>query len=110
MAGVLVASIEQQATVILGLLIVSGGAFFTHSLAYGWSAEKPGRQSMATALYLVHYYVGGSLGGFYLIGCWEYGGWTAVTLGAVSLAAVNLVLIQLLGIKERKSQVEQTCP
>lgn len=111
MAGVLVASIEQQATVILGLLIVSGGAFFTHSLAYGWVSRKAqDGKAMATALYLVHYYVGGSLGGFYLIGCWEYGGWTAVTLGAVSLAAVNLVLIQLLGIKERKSQVEQTCP
>lgn len=108
--GVLVASIEQEAMVILGLLIVSGGAFFTHSLAYGWVSRKAqDGKAMATALYLVHYYIGGSLGGFYLIGCWEMGGWTAVTWGAISLAVVNAVLIQLLGVRERKVQVTEAC-
>ncbi|OEE87493.1 MFS transporter permease, partial [Enterovibrio norvegicus FF-162] len=101
--GVLIASVETQATVVIGLLIVSGGAFFTHSLAYGWVSRRTTKgKATATALYLVHYYVGGSLGGFYLIGCWEYAGWFAVTLGAVSLAALNLVLIQILGSLEKK--------
>ncbi|OEE59191.1 MFS transporter permease [Enterovibrio norvegicus FF-454] len=101
--GVLIASVETQATVVIGLLIVSGGAFFTHSLAYGWVSRRTTKgKATATALYLVHYYVVGSLGGFYLIGCWEYAGWFAVTLGAISLAALNLILIYLLGSLEKK--------
>ncbi|WP_028025265.1 MFS transporter [Enterovibrio calviensis] len=108
--GVLLASIETQMTVIIGLLVVSGGAFFTHSLAYGWVSRRAvNGKATATALYLVHYYVGGSLGGFYLIGCWEYGGWGAVTLGAVSLAAVNLVLVQFLGSLEKKAVAHNVC-
>ncbi|MEZ8082237.1 MFS transporter permease [Enterovibrio norvegicus] len=102
MLGVLVASVDAISMVIVGLLIVGGGAFFTHSLAYGWVSRKAQQgKATATALYLVHYYVGGSLGGFYLIGCWEYGRWPLVTLGAMSLAAVNVLLIHLLGVREK---------
>ncbi|MEZ8025939.1 MFS transporter [Enterovibrio norvegicus] len=102
MLGVLVASVDAISMVIVGLLIVGGGAFFTHSLAYGWISRKAQQgKATATALYLVHYYVGGSLGGFYLIGCWEYGRWPLVTLGAMSLAAVNVLLIHLLGVREK---------
>ncbi|MGF1766452.1 MFS transporter [Enterovibrio makurazakiensis] len=108
--GVLVASVETEIAVIVGLLIVGGGAFFTHSLAYGWVSRRAvSGKATATALYLVHYYVGGSLGGFYLIGCWEYGGWFAVTLGAVSLAAVNLILVQFLGVIEKKAITHNVC-
>ncbi|WP_188008550.1 MFS transporter [Grimontia hollisae] len=111
LGGVLVASIEHAAAVIIGLLIISGGAFFTHSLAYGWVGRRANQgKATATALYLVHYYIGGSLGGFYLIGCWEMGGWNAVTLGALSLAAANIVLIQLLGAKNKKVPVQEQEP
>ncbi|MEZ8146548.1 MFS transporter permease [Enterovibrio norvegicus] len=100
--GVLVASVDAISMVIVGLLIVGAGAFFTHSLAYGWVSRRAEKgKATATALYLVHYYVGGSLGGFYLIGCWEYGRWPLVTLGAMSLAAVNVLLIHLLGVREK---------
>nr|WP_269808709.1 MFS transporter [Enterovibrio nigricans] len=59
--GVLVASVESEIAVVLGLLIVSGGAFFTHSLAYGWVSRKATHaKAAATALYLCHYYIGGS--------------------------------------------------
>ncbi|KXF81742.1 MFS transporter [Enterovibrio coralii] len=100
--GVLVSAIESEMTVVLGLLIVSGGAFFTHSLAYGWVSRKAKQaKAAATALYLVHYYIGGSLGGFYLIGCWEHGGWTAVTMGAVTLGILTFFLIHLLNVKNK---------
>ncbi|MDD1783715.1 MFS transporter [Enterovibrio sp. ZSDZ35] len=106
--GVLVASIESEITVVLGLLIVSGGAFFTHSLAYGWVSRKATHsKAAATALYLCHYYIGGSLGGFYLIGCWEYGGWTAVTFGALTLGVLMFFLIYLLKAKHSAVLVEQ---
>ncbi len=110
LTGVLIANIEHQAAVVIGLLVVSGGAFFTHSLAYGWVSRRARQgKATATALYLVHYYVGGSLGGFYLIGCWEIGGWHAVTFGALSLAFANIVLIQLLGAKNKKVPVQEPC-
>lgn len=107
--GVLVASIDAIGMVILGLLIVGAGAFFTHSLAYGWVSRKAQKgKATATALYLVHYYVGGSLGGFYLIGCWELGRWPLVTIGAMSLAALNVILIQMLGARVR-AETPQCC-
>lgn len=49
-------------------MLISSGAFFTHSLAYAWVSQKANTaKATATALYLVHYYLGGSLGGFYLV-------------------------------------------
>ncbi|MBE1275844.1 MFS transporter [Enterovibrio baiacu] len=109
MLGVLVASVDAVSMVILGLLIVGAGAFFSHSLAYGWVSRRAEKgKATATALYLVHYYVGGSLGGFYLIGCWELGRWPLVTIGAMSLAAVNVLLIHLLGVRE-KAETPQCC-
>ncbi len=81
--GMLIASNQSLITIIIGLNVLSFGAFFTHSLAYGWVSQKAETaKSTATALYLVHYYVSGSLGGFYLMYCWQHGGWESVALGA----------------------------
>lgn len=79
--GMLVAYFDQLIWMIMGLLLISFGAFFTHTLAYAWVSQKVKRaKATATALYLVHYYIGGSLGGFYLIYSWQHGGWAAVIL------------------------------
>ncbi|WP_167512734.1 MFS transporter [Aliivibrio finisterrensis] len=87
--GMLIASNQSLITIIIGLNVLSFGAFFTHSLAYGWVSQKAETEkSTATALYLVHYYVSGSLGGFYLMYCWQHGGWESVTLGAGILYVV----------------------
>ena len=79
--GMLVAYFDQLIWMVMGLLLISFGAFFTHTLAYAWVSQKAKRaKATATALYLVHYYIGGSLGGFYLIYSWQHGGWAAVIL------------------------------
>ena len=39
------------------------------------------RLCTATALYLVHYYIGGSLGGFLLLYFWQLFGWNGVIAG-----------------------------
>lgn len=84
--GMWVASYDALIAMILGLLLISSGAFFTHSLAYAWVSQKAKTaKATATALYLVHYYVGGSLGGFYLIACWQYGAWHGVLAGGMAL-------------------------
>lgn len=81
--GMLVASSDSLVVILIGLNILSFGSFFTHSLAYGWvSQQADTAKSTATALYLVHYYVSGSLGGFYLTYCWQHGGWDLVMLGS----------------------------
>ncbi|MBA5762971.1 MFS transporter [Vibrio sp. 404] len=88
LAGMLIAYFDHLVWMTLGLLLISFGAFFTHTLAYAWVSQKAKRaKATATALYLVHYYIGGSIGGFYLIYCWQHGGWQAVIYGGSVLYA-----------------------
>ncbi|MFV0576592.1 MAG: MFS transporter [Vibrio sp.] len=104
LAGMLVALIPNLYAMFFALMLISGGAFFTHSLAYGWVSSKAEQaKASATALYLVHYYAGGSLGGFYLIYCWQHGGWASVAMGGSFVYAVMFVLCWLLKKQESKT-------
>ncbi|EFO45660.1 MFS transporter [Vibrio parahaemolyticus] len=97
MAGMWIAAFESLASMLIGLLLISFGAFFTHTLAYGWVGQNATQaKATATALYLVHYYVGGSLGGFLLLYCWQHGGWSTVLLGGSVLYAVMFASIAYL--------------
>ncbi|MCR9786853.1 MFS transporter, partial [Vibrio parahaemolyticus] len=97
MAGMWIAAFESLAAMLIGLLLISFGAFFTHTLAYGWVGQNATQaKATATALYLVHYYVGGSLGGFLLLYCWQHGGWSTVLLGGSVLYAVMFASIAYL--------------
>ncbi|ANQ56355.1 MFS transporter [Vibrio parahaemolyticus] len=97
MAGMWIAAFESLAAMLIGLLLISFGAFFTHTLAYGWVGQNATQaKATATALYLVHYYVGGSLGGFLLLYCWQHGGWSTVLLGGSVLYAVMFATIAYL--------------
>ncbi|EGQ8030353.1 MFS transporter [Vibrio parahaemolyticus] len=97
MAGMWIAAFESLVAMLIGLLLISFGAFFTHTLAYGWVGQNATQaKATATALYLVHYYVGGSLGGFLLLYCWQHGGWSTVLLGGSVLYAVMFAAIAYL--------------
>ncbi|EGR3366323.1 MFS transporter [Vibrio parahaemolyticus] len=97
MAGMWIAAFESLAAMLIGLLLISFGAFFTHTLAYGWVGQNATQaKATATALYLVHYYVGGSLGGFLLLYCWQHGVWSTVLLGGSVLYAVMFAAIAYL--------------
>ncbi|MFW1257647.1 MFS transporter [Vibrio parahaemolyticus] len=97
LAGMWIAAFESLAAMLIGLLLISFGAFFTHTLAYGWVGQNATQaKATATALYLVHYYVGGSLGGFLLLYCWQHGGWSTVLLGGSVLYAVMFAAIAYL--------------
>ncbi|WP_417881231.1 MFS transporter [Vibrio sp.] len=100
--GMLIALIPNLYAMFIALILISSGAFFTHSLAYGWVSSKAQQaKASATALYLVHYYAGGSLGGFYLIYCWQHGGWNMVALGGSVLYIAILVLTYKLNRAEK---------
>ena len=110
--GVWVAAYEALPAMIAGLLLISSGAFLTHSLAYGWVSEKTqSAKATATALYLVHYYIGGSLGGFFLIACWENSGWNGVLAGSMAIClAVCLLCFCLRKYEVSYPRIEQTPP
>ncbi|GAB2661255.1 MFS transporter [Vibrio panuliri] len=105
-AGMLIAYFDHLIWMTLGLLLISFGAFFTHTLAYAWVSQKAKRaKATATALYLVHYYIGGSIGGFFLIYCWQHAGWQAVILGgSVLYVAIYWLCFRL----EAKSKLHKT--
>jgi len=91
--GMWIAAYDSLYAMLIGLLLISSGAFFTHSLAYAWVSQKANTaKATATALYLVHYYVGGSLGGFYLVACWQYGTWHGVLAGGMILYGLIYLL------------------
>ena len=93
LTGMFIALIPTLPAMLIALLFISSGAFFTHSLAYAWVSSKAQiAKASATALYLVHYYVGGSLGGFYLIYCWQHGGWQSVVWGGSVIYLVMLLI------------------
>ena len=95
--GMWIAAYDSLYAMLIGLLCISSGAFFTHSLAYAWvSKNATTAKATATALYLMHYYVGGSLGGFYLVACWQYGNWHGVLAGAMVLYTLIYLLCWLL--------------
>ncbi|WP_447472687.1 MFS transporter [Vibrio harveyi] len=97
MAGMWIAVIESIPAMLAGLLLISFGAFFTHTLAYGWVGQNAKQaKATATALYLVHYYIGGSLGGFLLLYCWQNGGWSSVLIGGSALYIAMFAAITFL--------------
>jgi len=103
MSGMLIAMIESIPFMMLGLMLISFGAFFTHTLAYAWVSQKATEaKATATALYLVHYYVGGSLGGFFLLYCWQHGGWDMVTSGGMALYAILFTLCWRLSLRQKR--------
>ena len=110
LAGMWLGLVESRITIFISLLLLSSGAFFTHSLAYAWvSQHAKVEKATATALYLVHYYIGGSLGGFFLIYCWLHGGWESVVIGGSLLYMLMFVCCGLL-IKAKQQSVLELQP
>ena len=106
--GTLIAAHESIPAMIAGLLFISGGSFFSHSMTYGWVSQKAKTaKATANALYLVHYYAGGGAGGFFLIACWETMGWNGVMLGAGTLYLIMYLLgVRLMGFEQKGDEVE----
>ena len=110
--GTLVAAHESILAMIVALLMISGGSFFSHSMTYGWVSQKATQaKATANALYLVNYYGGGGLGGFFLIACWESMGWNGVMLGAgVLYLAMYLLGVRLLTFEQKNGTSEASEP
>ncbi|MCB8887641.1 MFS transporter [Vreelandella malpeensis] len=101
--GTAVTLSNALALVILGLTINAFGFFLCHSLASSWVGRyAQGARGSASALYLVFYYLGASIGGFWLEPFWRVAQWPGVALGSWLLLGVTLVLALRLRRFERR--------
>jgi len=65
--------------IIAGLIFICFGFFFSHSLTASWvNSHATHARAGASSLYLVAYYLGGSLGCIYLGWFWNVWRWTGV--------------------------------
>jgi len=105
LAGMLIAIIDAIPFMMIGLILISFGAFFTHTLAYAWVSQKATEaKATATALYLSHYYIGGSIGGFYLLYFWQHGGWGMVAIAGLAIYVLMFGLCWALHRNGRSSE------
>ncbi len=83
LAGLLVTLADDLVAVLVGLVVFTTGFFGAHSVASGWIAGRAVvNKSHASALYLLAYYLGSSIGGTVIGLAWTSGGWPA-TVAAV---------------------------
>lgn len=93
MVGTAVTLNDSLVLIILGLTINAFGFFLAHSLASSWVGRyAQGARGSASALYLVFYYVGASLGGFWLEPFWQSAGWTGIAWGSWILLSITLMV------------------
>ncbi|MBZ9560071.1 MULTISPECIES: MFS transporter [unclassified Modicisalibacter] len=103
MLGNLVTLSAALPGILLGLTVNAFGFFFCHSMASSWvSRQARAARGTASALYLVFYYLGASLGGLYLEPFWHAGGWPAVIAGSWLVLAVTLATAAWLWRRERR--------
>jgi YNFM family putative membrane transporter len=92
-AGTLLTLADRLALVIIGLLILTAGAFVVHAVASAWVGHhaRVGR-AQATALYNVSLYTGSAVIGWVAGFGWVALGWPATVVVVVGLAAIALVI------------------
>lgn len=89
--------------IILGLLICSFGFFLCHTMASSWVSSHGGKaRASASALYLVAYYVGASVGSFYLDPLWQHFAWSGVIGGGVIILIITAIIAVYLRKQEKR--------
>ncbi|WP_083002134.1 MFS transporter [Halomonas sp. GT] len=93
MLGTAVTLASSLPLIIVGLTINAFGFFLAHSLASSWVGRyAQGARGSASALYLVFYYLGASVGGFWLEPFWRWAQWQGVAMGSWLLLCVTLII------------------
>jgi MFS transporter, YNFM family, putative membrane transport protein len=96
-AGLAVTLAGALPLVIAGVALFTFGFFGAHTAASGWASRRATeRRSLAAALYLCSYYLGGSLLGSLVGLAWDHLGWNGVVSAiGVCVAAVLAVALRL---------------
>nr|CAA6830836.1 MAG: Permeases of the major facilitator superfamily [uncultured Thiotrichaceae bacterium] len=91
MIGTLTTLQDSLIWIVSGFFINAFGFFLCHSLLSSWvSRSAPQNRATASALYLVFYYLGASIGGLYLNPFWEWGQWEGVVTGSIIVLLITL--------------------
>ena len=102
LVGVALTQLASIAAVVAGIACVTFGFFAGHAVASGWVGRLAQRaKGQAAALYLLAYYLGSSLVGWYggrLFGAF---GWSGVTTLVGALLMLGMVIAVWLGSCER---------
>lgn len=106
MISILVTLHSHLPVIILGLLLLCLGFFISHSTAISW-VSKNARFSKASAsgLYLISYYLGGSLGGSVLGFPWVKWGWPGVVTCCMITLGITFLFVALLAQKDKMRKV-----
>ncbi|QJQ95750.1 MFS transporter [Vreelandella populi] len=89
--GTLVTLAPGLPLILIGLTINAFGFFLAHSMASSWVGRNAQTaRGSASALYLVFYYIGASLGGFYLEPFWQVAGWQGIAVASWLVLAFTL--------------------
>jgi YNFM family putative membrane transporter len=95
-AGLALTGARALPLIVLGVATLTAGFFAGHSVASSWVGRRgsngAGSAAQASALYLLAYYAGSSLGGIAAGAAWSGGHWTAVMTVGGTLLAGALVL------------------
>lgn len=93
LAGALLTLAEPLWLILAGMLVFSFGFFGAHSVASSWIGRRARRaRGQASSLYLLSYYLGGSIAGTAGGWFWHLAGWTGVALFISALLGVALLI------------------
>ncbi|RKQ97083.1 YNFM family putative membrane transporter [Kushneria sinocarnis] len=102
MAGTLITLSGSLPIIVAGLCFNAFGFFMCHSMASSWVGRQAiGARASASSLYLMFYYLGASLGGFYLEPFWKLAEWPGVVAAALAVFCITLTIAELLRRMER---------
>ncbi|HBI03815.1 MAG TPA: MFS transporter, partial [Paenibacillaceae bacterium] len=109
--GMIITLIPNLWMILLGLLVNSFGFFMAHSTASAWvSRHAAFAKASASSLYLLFYYIGGSLGSFYLGVFYHWKGWPALVGGALLVLLGTGWLVRRLYRLEKKENQKSVHP
>ena len=99
-AGIALTAVRPLVGVLCGMAVLTGAFFAAHSTASGWVGRRATRhRAQASALYLLSYYLGGSLLGSAGGLAWNHARWSGVAGFTLLLTVTGL----LLGVRLRRA-------
>lgn len=104
--GLLLTLVSWLPIILMGLVLQCFGFFFSHSASASWVNSRAAfAKASAASLYLFFYYLGGSLGSFYLGWFWHLYRWPGVVGGGMLVFVLTFFLAKKLYAEESQSVV-----
>lgn len=103
-AGTLLTLMGSLPMIVSGFLINSFGFFLTHSTLSSWVSQHALQaRASASSLYLVFYYIGASVGSFYLEPFWQWAAWSGVVVASLLVFAMTFSAATWLYFRQNKT-------